>query len=55
MQLIDNFDTLNAGWQAGVILMDFAKAFYKIDHQRFLMNLRLIGITCNGDRVHLIF
>ena len=40
------YDTLNKqGGQADVIVMDFSKAFDKVDHQRLLLKLHRLGIN----------
>ena len=36
----DLYDTLNQGGQTDVIIMDFSKAFDKVDHQRLLLKLQ---------------
>ena len=36
---------LNQGGQADVIIMDFSKAFDKVDHKRFLLKLHRLGIS----------
>ena len=42
----DMYDTLNTqGGQADVIVMDFSKAFDKVDHQRLLLKLHRLGIN----------
>ena len=42
----DLYDTLNKqGGQADVIVMDFSKAFDKVDHQRLLLKLHRLGIN----------
>ena len=41
----DLYDTLNQGGQADVIVMDFSKAFDKVDHQRLLLELHRLGIN----------
>ena len=38
-------DTLNQGGQTDVIVMDFSKAFDKVDHQRLLLKLHRLGIN----------
>ena len=38
-------DSLNQGGQTDVIVMDFSKAFDKVDHQRLLLKLNRIGIS----------
>ena len=39
----DLYDTLNQGGQTDVIVMDFSKAFDKVDHQRLLLKLHQLG------------
>ena len=41
----DLYDTLNQGGQTDVIVMDFSKAFDKVDHQRLLLKLHRLGIN----------
>ena len=41
----DLYDTLNDKGQADVIVMDFSKAFDKVDHQRLLLKLHRLGIN----------
>lgn len=41
----DLFDTLNQGGQTDVVVMDFSKAFDKVDHRRLLLKLRRLGIN----------
>ena len=41
----DLYDTLNQGGQTDVIVMDFSKAFDKVDHQRLLLKLLRLGIN----------
>ena len=41
----DLYDTLNQGGQTDVIVMDFSKAFDKVDNQRLLLKLHRLGIT----------
>ena len=41
----DLYDTLNQKGQADVIVMDFSKAFDKVDHQRLLLKLHRLGIN----------
>ena len=42
----DIYDTLNTqGGQADVLVMDFSKAFDKVDHQRLLLKIHRLGIN----------
>ena len=41
----DLYDTLNQGGQTDVIIMDFSKAFDKVDHQRLLLKFHRLGIN----------
>ena len=41
----DLYDTMNQGGQTDVIVMDFSKAFDKVDHQRLLLKLHRLGIN----------
>ena len=41
----DLSDTLSEGGQADVIIVDFSKAFDKVDHQRLLLKRHRIGIN----------
>ena len=41
----DLYDTLNQGGQTDVIVMDFSKAFDKVDHQMLLLKLLRLGIN----------
>ena len=41
----DLYATLNQGGQTDVIVMDFRKAFDKVDHQRLLLKLHRLGIN----------
>ena len=41
----DLYNTLNQGGQTDVIVMDFSKAFDKVDHQRLLLKLHRLGIN----------
>lgn len=41
----DLYDDLNEGGQTDVIVMDFSKAFDKVDHQRLLLKLHRLGIN----------
>jgi hypothetical protein len=41
-------DTINVGKQTDVIIMDFSKAFDKVDHQRLLLKLNRIGDVLSG-------
>ena len=41
----DLYDTLNQGGQTDAIVMDFSKAFDKVDHQRLLLKLHRLGIN----------
>ena len=41
----DLYDTLNQGGQTDVIVMDFSKAFDKVDHQRLRLKLHRLGIN----------
>ena len=43
----DLSDTLSEVGQIGLIVMDFSKAFDKIDHQQLLLKLHRIGINCS--------
>ena len=43
----DLYDTFNQGGQTDVIVMDFSKAFDKVDHQRLLLKLHRLGININ--------
>ena len=42
---LDVYDTLKQGGQTDVIVMDFSKAFDKVDHQRLLLKLHRLGIN----------
>ena len=42
---LDLYDTLKQGGQTDVIVMDFRKAFDKVDHQRLLLKLHRLGIN----------
>ena len=41
----DLYNTVNQGKQTDVIVMDFSKAFDKVDHQRLLLKLTRTGIN----------
>ena len=41
----DLSDTLNEKGQTDIIVMDFSKAFDKVDHQRLLLKLHRLGIN----------
>ena len=41
----DLYDTFNLGGQTDVIVMDFSKAFDKVDHQRLLLKLHRLVIN----------
>ena len=38
-------DTLNESGQTDIIVMDFSKAFDKVDHKRLLLKLHCFGIN----------
>ena len=46
----DLYNTLNDKGQTDVIVMDFSKAFDKVDNQRLLLKLHRLGIN-NGEQV----
>ena len=39
------FDSMASGKQTDVAVMDFSKAFDKVDHQRLILKLKRMGIN----------
>jgi hypothetical protein len=42
---LEIFDSMASGKQTDVAVMDFSKAFDKVDHQRIILKLKRMGIN----------